>query len=144
MFLRTGTTWNQQAYLKAPNAETSDDFGLSVAISGNTIVIGAESEDSNQTTVTNGTTASADNSISAAGSAYIFTRNGSNWTHQGQIKSPNPDVNDHLGWAVGIAEVTIIVGAERESSNQATITNGATASSDNSSLNAGAAYIFKL
>jgi hypothetical protein len=41
VFVRSGTTWSQQAYLKASNAETDDHFGYSVAISGETVVVGA-------------------------------------------------------------------------------------------------------
>lgn len=49
--------WKSQAYLKTANAEANDIFGSAVAISGDTIVVGAPGEDSNQTTITNGTTA---------------------------------------------------------------------------------------
>ncbi|CAM8671783.1 FG-GAP repeat [Comamonadaceae bacterium] len=71
----SSTTWAAQAYVKASNAEASDRFGTSVAISGDTMVVGANLEDSSQTTITNGSTASADNSASLAGAAYVFTRN---------------------------------------------------------------------
>ncbi len=49
VFVRNGTTWTQQAYLKASNTDPSDVFGVSVAISGDTVVVGAENEDSNAT-----------------------------------------------------------------------------------------------
>jgi hypothetical protein len=39
--VRGGTTWYQQAYLKANNADSLDLFGSSVSISGDTIVVGA-------------------------------------------------------------------------------------------------------
>jgi hypothetical protein len=48
VFTRSGTSWSQQAYLKASNTGASDQFGNSVAISGDTIVVGALGEDSNQ------------------------------------------------------------------------------------------------
>ena len=63
-----------QAYLKAPNAEANDIFGYSVAVSGDTVAVGASFEDSNQTTITNDATASADNSAISAGAVYIFVR----------------------------------------------------------------------
>jgi hypothetical protein len=69
VFVRSGTTWTQQAYLKASNAERTDEFGRSVAISGDTVVIGASGEDSNATGV-NGD--QADNSASLSGAAYVF------------------------------------------------------------------------
>ena len=68
-------TWAQEAYLKAPNAEAGDRFGYSsVAVSGDTVAVGAIGEASNQTTITNGATASTDNSAFAAGAVYIFVR----------------------------------------------------------------------
>ncbi|MEY3284431.1 MAG: hypothetical protein RIR86_2444, partial [Acidobacteriota bacterium] len=47
VFVRTEGTWSQQAYLKASNGVSDDRFGASVAISGETIVVGAYREDSN-------------------------------------------------------------------------------------------------
>jgi hypothetical protein len=144
VYTRNGTNWSQQAYLKAPNAEASDQFGDSVAISGDTIVVGASAEDSNQTTITNGSTASADNSASSAGAAYVFTRSGSSWSQQAYLKAANAETSDNFGGSVAISGDTIVVGAREESSNQTTITNGSTASTDNSASIAGAAYVFKL
>ena len=42
VFVRSGTTWSQQAYLKASNTGDDDRFGYSVAVSGDTVVVGAE------------------------------------------------------------------------------------------------------
>ncbi|MBL0264780.1 MAG: FG-GAP repeat protein [Leptospiraceae bacterium] len=143
VFKRTGTTWAQEAYLKAPNAEAGDQFGYSVSISSDTIVVGAFAEDSNQTTITNGTTASADNSVSAAGAVYVFKRTGTTWAQEAYLKAPNAEVNDNFGRTVSISSDTIAVGVSGEASNQTTITNGTTASADNSASFAGAVYVFK-
>ena len=70
MFVRNGTTWSQQAYLKASNAEAGDPFGLSVGVSGNTVVVGAPYESSAATGV-NGN--QSDNSATYAGAAYVYT-----------------------------------------------------------------------
>ena len=51
VFVRDGTAWSQQAYLKASNSDHSDYFGTSVAIDGDTLVIGAIGERSNATGV---------------------------------------------------------------------------------------------
>jgi hypothetical protein len=142
VFTRNGTNWSQQAYLKAANADASDQFGDSVALSGDTLVVGAHFEDSNQTTITNGSTASADNSASSAGAAYVFTRSGSSWSQQAYLKAPNAETSDNFGGSVAISGDTIVVGAREEGSNQTTITNGSTASADNSASIAGAAYVF--
>ncbi|WP_308192277.1 FG-GAP repeat protein [Leptospira levettii] len=143
VFQRSGTTWAQQAYLKASNIEANDRFGTSVSISGDTIVVGSGFEDSNQTIITNGATASSDNTASASGAAYVYRRTGSTWTEEAYLKAPNADANDQFGNAVAIDGDTIVVGAFSEASNQTTITNGTTASSDNSATLAGAAYVFQ-
>ena len=44
VFVRSGTNWTQQAYLKASNADAGDSFGSSVAVSGDTVVVGARTE----------------------------------------------------------------------------------------------------
>ena len=67
----------QQAYLKSSNSELGDNFGSSVAVSGDTVVIGAPAEDSNATGV-NGD--QSNNSASLAGAAYVFVRSGTVWT----------------------------------------------------------------
>ena len=51
VFVREAGVWRQQAYLKASNTGIKDHFGQSVAISGDTLVVGAEDEDSNATGV---------------------------------------------------------------------------------------------
>src|SRR5687768_2603452 len=48
VFVRTGNSWSQQAYIKPSNTQTSDKFGFALALSGdgNTLAIGATLEDS--------------------------------------------------------------------------------------------------
>lgn len=137
VFVRSGTTWSQQAYLKASNTGGSDLFGLHAAISGDTIVIGADSEDSNATGV-NGI--QSDNSASRAGAAYVFTRSGSTWSQQAYLKASNTGAGDAFGISVSISGNLIVVGSEYEDSN-ATGVNGN--QSDNSAADAGAAYVFQ-
>jgi hypothetical protein len=132
----------QEAYLKAPNAGPGDAFGRSVAVSGDTVAVGAYAEDSNQTTITNGATASADNSAAESGAVYIFRRTGVTWAHEAYLKAPNAQSGDLFGSSVAVSGDTVAVGANFEDSNQTTITNGATASADNSAIYAGAVYIF--
>ncbi|TGL13516.1 hypothetical protein EHQ50_08525 [Leptospira meyeri] len=143
VYQRTGSTWSQQAYIKAPNAEASDQFGVAVAIDGDTIVVGANLEDSNQTTITNGPTASGDNSASNSGAVYVFKRSGSTWSQQAYLKPSNGEASDQFGFPVAISGDTIVVGTYLEDSNQTTITNGPTASGDNSATSAGAIYVFQ-
>ncbi len=143
VFKRSGTSWAQEAYLKAPNAGGNDVFGASVAVNLDTIAVGTPNEDSNQTTITNGSTASSDNSAADSGAVYIFKRNGSTWANEAYLKAPNAEAGDNFGFSLGISNDTIVVGAYGEDSSQTMITNGSTASSDNSAASSGAIYIFK-
>jgi FG-GAP repeat len=136
VFVRSGNTWTQQAYLKASNTGAYDSFGWSVAISGDTIVVGANQEDSSSTTV-NGS--GSDNSASNAGAAYVFQRSGTVWTQQAYLKASNAQAGDLFGSAVAVSGDSVVVGANREGSN-ATGVNGDAAS--NGSFNSGAAYVF--
>lgn len=136
VFVRNGSTWTQQAYLKASNTGLQDAFGFSVAISGDTIVVGAPLEDSNATGV-NGNQAS--NAFPDAGAAYVFVRSGTTWSQQAYLKASNSDPGDQFGFSVAISGETIVVGGPLEDSNTTAI-NGNQA--NNSALNAGAAYVF--
>jgi hypothetical protein len=136
VFTRIAGVWSQQAYLKASNTGLDDDFGFSVSISGDTIVVGAPYEASNATGV-NGN--QSDNSASQSGAAYVFTRTAGVWSQQAYLKASNTEVGDWFGCLVSISGDTIVVGAPYEASN-ATGVNGNQA--DNSAYSAGAAYVF--
>lgn len=110
VYERTGTTWALTATLKAPNAEEGDLFGSSVAVSGNTIVIGAQNEDGSARTV-NG---AFDNTASLGGAAYVFEKTGGVWTYHSYLKSFNLDPNDRFGISVAIQDDTVMVGAFAE------------------------------
>jgi len=136
VFVRSGGVWSQQAYLKASNTGAMDNFGYSVAISGDTVVVGAISEDSSATGV-NGN--QADNSASNSGAAYVFVRSGGVWSQQAYLKASNTGAGDNFGVSVSVSGDTVVVGAHGEGSN-ATGVNGNQA--DNSASGAGAAYVF--
>ena len=114
VFARINGSWSQQAYLTATGGAANDRFGGSVAVSGNTVIVGAPQNDVG---------ANADQ-----GSAYVFTRSGTNWTQQGQLNGTNGAANDRFGGSVGISGDTAVVGAFRN-------TVGANA-------NQGSAYVF--
>ena len=136
VFVRTGTTWTQQAYLKASNPGAGDWFGFSVALSGDTLVVGAVGEDSAASGI-NGN--SADNSTENAGAVYVFVRTGTTWTQQAYIKASNPGVGDWFGASVALSGDTLAIGAIGEASATAGV-NGHQA--DNSMEGAGAVYVF--
>ena len=111
VFVRDGTTWTQQAYLKASNTDAYDHFGNSVAVSNDTIMVGAYSEDSAATGV-NGN--QSDNSALDSGAAYVFVRSGAAWTQQAYLKASNTDAWDNFGTSVAVSNDTIVVGAPSE------------------------------
>ncbi|MCX6101705.1 MAG: IPT/TIG domain-containing protein, partial [Proteobacteria bacterium] len=143
VYKRSGSTWQQEAYLKASNAGGGDQFGVSASISGDTIVVGAAQEDSSETTITNGTTMSTNESAPDSGAAYVFKRTGSSWAQEAYLKAPNAGDTDLFGFSASISGDTIVVGAYFEDENQTTITNDTTASNNNGLSNSGAAYVFR-
>ena len=75
VFVRSGTAWSQQAYLKPAAVGTTqagDQFGISVAVAGDTVVVGATVEDSGTT----GINSTPNETASDAGAIYIFDLNG--------------------------------------------------------------------
>ena len=119
VLVRSGSTWTQQAYLKASNPESGDHFGISVAISGDTVVVGAYGEDGGHGV--NGNQAS--NGAVDSGAAYVLVRSGSTWTQQANLKASNPGAADFFGGSVAISGDTAVVGAFEEDS-AATGVNG--------------------
>ncbi|WP_345323171.1 S-layer homology domain-containing protein [Candidatus Villigracilis proximus] len=137
VFTRTGSTWSQQAYIKASNTETYDYFGYpSMSLSGDTLAVAASYESSSATGV-NGN--QADNSAIYSGAVYVFTRTGTAWSQQAYVKASNTEESDYFGTSVSLSGDILAVGAPYEDSN-ATGVNGNQL--DNSAVDAGAAYIF--
>ena len=136
VFTRSGTTWSQQAYLKASNTGAFDNFGYSVALSGDTLAVGASREDSNATGV-NGN--QANNSANGSGAVYLFTRSGTTWSQQAYLKASNTGAGDRFGSSVALSGDVLAVGAREEDSN-ATGVNGNGA--NNGEPQSGAVYLF--
>jgi len=88
VFSRTGTTWAQQAYVKAANAEGGDSFGVHVQLSddGNTLLAGSLDEDCLSTGVDPAGCDSDQKADTSAGAAYVFVRSGQNWSQQAFLK----------------------------------------------------------
>ena len=136
VFTRTGGVWSQQAYLKASNTGAGDNFGISVALAGDTLAVGAYQEDSAATGV-NGN--QADNSAAGSGAAYVFTRTNGVWSQEAYVKASNTGTFDWFGISVALSGDTLAVGAQSEFS-AATGINGNQA--DNSAPGSGAVYVF--
>jgi FG-GAP repeat/Bacterial TSP3 repeat len=109
VFARSGSSWSQQAKLTASDAATGDYFGISVSVSGESIVVGAPGND---------------DAGWQSGSAYVYTRNGSLWSQQAKLTAADPAADDGFGLSVALSDETIVVGAPWKT------------------LAAGAAYVF--
>jgi hypothetical protein len=99
VFVRSGTAWHQQARLTAADPAQDSVFGDSVAISGPTVVVGA-------------------NHVlgSGTGAAYVFVRSGTAWSQQAKLTAPGPATIDYFGWSVAIVGSTVVVGAPGQTS----------------------------
>lgn len=98
LFRWTGTTWAQEQKIPGPSAVsgTQTDFGRAIAISGETLVVGARLDD----------TAASD-----AGAAYVYVRVAGVWIFQQKLTASNAAANDNFGDAVAIDGDTVVVAA---------------------------------
>lgn len=134
VFVRSGVVWSQQAYLKAINTESGDNFGTAVGISGDYAVVGAPDESSNATGI-NGDP--GNNGASESGAVYAYLRTGVNWANNAYLKASNTGSSDGFGSSVSI-DFWTVVGAPSEDGSSAGV-NGP----DNDDLPiSGAAYVF--
>ena len=137
VFRRAGSVWVQEAYIKASNAETRDSFGLNVALSGDTLAVGAHTEHSSARGVGGD---QSSNDLQASGAAYVFRRTGSSWAQEAYIKASNTGAGDFFGMQVALSGDILAVGAMNERS-AATGVNGDQA--DDSARRSGAVYMFR-
>lgn len=128
----------QQAYLKASNPDAIDYFGESVAISGDTVVVGARFEGGNGVGVT--PPSQGDNSRSSSGAAYVFVRTAGVWNQQAYLKASNSDAFDTFGFSVAVSGNTVVVAAFQEDSDGLGV--NPPSQSDNSLFSSGAVYVF--
>jgi hypothetical protein len=142
VFVRNGTTWSQQVYLKASNTGANDWFGSRLALSGdgNTAAIGASLEDSAARGIDG---RQDDDSAHEAGAVYLFTRRNGMWAQQAYVKGSNTEAFDEFGGAVALSRDgrTMVVTAHGEDGGASGV-NGNQA--DNSVDEAGAAYVFEV
>lgn len=139
VFARSNGVWTQEAYLKAGNTGLGDQFGVALAMSGDTLVVGAPFEDSNP--APNAPPDPVNNDlIKDSGAAYVFVRKNGSWTQQAMLKAGGGAIYSlEFGHSVGIDGDLIAVGA-RYDRNTGTGIDSAY-SSDPGPL-VGAVYVF--
>ena len=137
VFARQAGAWMEQAVVRGSNTGAGDRFGISVALSADTLAVGATGEDNNAIGVS---PAHPENNLrSESGAAYVFTRSGTTWSQQAHIKASNPDGLDEFGWAVALSGDTLAVSSKEERSAAVGINGNQT---DNTAVDAGAVYVF--
>lgn len=109
VFVRSGLRWVYQATLLATGGVLEDEFGRSVSISGNTVLVGAPGRSG------------------ARGRVFVFTRSGSTWSQQAEIWASDQAANDRFGWSVSVSGDTALIGSPWD---------------DTTSSDGGAAYVF--
>jgi hypothetical protein len=98
IFKRTGTAWAQQQKLTASDGVAGDDFGCSVSIDGEYVIVGARYASSN------------------FGSAYIFKRTGTAWAQQQKLTASDGAAWDYFGHSVSINGEYAVIGAFQDDS----------------------------
>ncbi|MCP4702945.1 MAG: hypothetical protein GY862_39700 [Gammaproteobacteria bacterium] len=112
VFARNSGVWTRQQKLTADDASADDRFGASVALSGDTALAGAYTDDV---------------SGSDSGSAYVFTRNGKVWTQQAKLFADDATADDRFGGSVALSGDTALIGAPQD---------------DDGGSDSGSAYVF--
>ena len=112
VFVRKNGVWSEEQKLLASDGAASDQFGTSVGISGDTVVVGANFDDDKG---------------DKSGAAYVYVRSNGNWTEQQKLVPGDGAAKDYFGQSVAIDGDTLAVGA---------IEN------DEAEYNAGAVYVY--
>lgn len=120
----TAGYWHELQKITASDRDAGDRYGIAVAIDSVYAIVGAYLEDEDEFGF---------NHVSAAGSAYIYHLNNSQWNEVKKITAPDRDVNDYFGTTVTIKNTVAMAGAQNESRD---------AQGYNPFISAGAAYIF--
>lgn len=118
IYRRNAETWQQQAYIKTSNTDASDQFGISLSLSGDggTLAVGATRDDSSDKGIT--VLGNMNNDSVDSGAVYVFTfESDAGWRQQSYIKASNSGSADQFGHAVSLSTNgnTLAVSARVES-----------------------------
>src|SRR3990172_3418908 len=102
VFVRSGTSWSQQAKLTASDGAAGDELGESASLDGNTALVGVYRDDDNGTD---------------SGSAYVFVRSGTTWSQQAKLTAGDGAAGDQFGASVSVAGDAALLGARFDDDN---------------------------
>ncbi len=95
VFRFNGSTWEQEQKLLPSNGASGDRFGYAVALSGDTVIVGAW----------------GDNDLGVdSGSAYVYRFDGSSWVQEQQLHASKGETTDRFGYTVAFSGDTVIIG----------------------------------
>lgn len=134
VYRRRDGAWAEEAFIKASNTDAFDEFGRTLVIEDNVLVVGAPFEDSNGVGVDGD---QISDGLDAAGAVYIFRRVGNTWQQEAYIKPRDPKALALFGWHVALDDEVLVVGAPGVFS----VFPGDPINDD--SPNQGAAYVFR-
>ncbi len=112
IFAHTGSKWSEEAALSPADAAKDDEFGWSVAVDGDQVLIGAPYDD---------------DFGSSSGAAYVFRKVGASWQEQTKLTASDGAADDRFGFRLAFSGGTALIGAYKN---------------DAVAADAGAAYLF--
>ena len=96
VFRRDGDEWAQEAQLLPGDPDAGDEFGIAIAIDGDTVLVGAPRDDEN---------------APDSGAAYVFRRVGEVWRQETILRTPDSAEGDNFGWSVALDGDRALIGA---------------------------------
>jgi hypothetical protein len=138
-FRNLGGTWSQEAYIKASNARARSQFGNTLAMSGDVLVVAAQDEDSGASGV-DPPGGEALTGASQTGAVYVYTRELGVWAKRSYVKASNARIGAFFGSWLAISGDTLVIAAFQESSAATGIDGD---QSSTSAAGAGAVYVFR-
>jgi hypothetical protein len=98
VFVLSGSVWSEQQKLTASDGAADDYFGTFTAISGDTVLVGANGADVDGRT--------------DQGAAYVFVRAGTAWTQQQKLAASDGEAYNYFGRSVAVLNDKALVGAD--------------------------------
>jgi len=135
-YRRTASTWSYENYIKASNASGDYAFGNKVKLSddGSHLLVGSSREDGGDGGLRADQTSTSED---RAGAAYLFMHDGTEWSQEAYIKSPNIESGDVFGGSLAMSAnaETVAIGAYHENGN-------GTEPDNNDAVDSGAVYLY--
>ncbi len=113
VFRRTLGVWAEEQKIVAGDGAQLDQFGASVAVAGDTLIVGAPNDDDDG---------------SGSGSVYVYRDNGASWTLEQKLTSNDASGGDNFGLSISLGEGVCVIGSPGD---------------DAIFIDAGSAYVFR-